>query len=165
MSSKRKFLKLLSTSVLGFFIYPVSSIANNLIGFNIKLKKDESEYNIINPDLTDEQKKIMFDESTERPFTSALNYEKRKGFFHCANCGAKLFSSSAKFDSGTGWPSFTEAIPGVFKTKIDYSFGMKRTEYHCANCGAHHGHVFDDGPNGGKRYCNNGLCLLFIPTS
>ena len=115
--------------------------------------------------MTEEQKKIMFDEATERAGSSILNREKREGTYHCANCGLKLFESTAKFDSGTGWPSFTEAIPGVFKTKIDYSFGMKRTEYHCANCGAHHGHVFNDGPNGGKRYCNNGLCLLFIPTT
>ena len=86
----------------------------------------------------------MFNEGTERRFSSPLNYEKRKGFYHCANCDAKLFKSDNKYDSGTGWPSFTEALPGAFKTKIDYSFGMKRTEYHCANCGAHHGHVFDD---------------------
>ena len=119
---------------------------------------------IINPNLTDEQKKIMLNESTERPFTSSLNYEKRKGFFHCANCGAKLFSSNAKFDSGTGWPSFDESLPGAFKTKIDTSFGMKRVEYHCAKCGVHHGHVFDDGPTSTqKRFCNNGLCLIFKP--
>ena len=67
---------------------------------------------------------------------------------------------------GTGWPSFSEALPGAFKTKVDYSFGMKRIEYHCANCGAHHGHVFDDGPSEtGKRFCNNGLCLIFIPSN
>ena len=78
----------------------------------------------------------------------------------------KLFASTAKFDSGTGWPSFTEALPGAFKTKIDYSFGMKRIEYHCANCGVHHGHVFADGPSEtGKRFCNNGLCLIFKPTN
>ena len=119
---------------------------------------------IINPNLTDKQKKIMFDESTERPFTSALNYEKGKGFFHCANCGAKLFASSAKFDSGTGWPSFTESLPGAFETRIDTSFGIKRVEYHCAKCGVHHGHVFDDGPESNKkRFCNNGLCLIFKP--
>jgi len=76
----------------------------------------------------------MLDESTKKPFSSPLNYEKRKGFFHCANCGAKLFAPTSKFDSGTGWPSFTESLPGAFKTKIDYSFGMKRVEYHCANC-------------------------------
>jgi peptide-methionine (R)-S-oxide reductase len=88
--------------------------------------------------------------------------KKEKVFFHCANCGAKLFSSDAKFDSGTGWPSFTESLPGAFKTKIDYSLGMKRIEYHCANCGVHHGHVFADGLQK-KRFCSNGLCLIFRP--
>ena len=119
---------------------------------------------IINKNLTEEQKNILFNEGTERPFTSSLLNEKRAGYYHCANCNAKLFSSESKFDSGTGWPSFTEALPGAFKTKIDYSFGMKRTEYHCSNCGAHHGHVFEDGPSEtGKRFCNNGLCLIFKP--
>ena len=119
---------------------------------------------IINPNLTNEQKKIMLDEATERPFSSTLNNEKRDGFFHCANCGAKLFASNAKFDSGTGWPSFTESLPGAFKTKIDYSYGIKRVEYHCANCGVHHGHVFDDGSTATqKRFCSNGLCLIFKP--
>ena len=106
----------------------------------------------------------MFGEDTEKPYSSHLNKEKREGFFHCANCGAKLFASNAKFDSGTGWPSFTEALPGAFKTKIDYSFGMKRIEYHCAKCGVHHGHIFDDGPTSTqKRFCSNGLCLIFKP--
>ena len=92
-------------------------------------------------------------------------YEKRDGFYHCANCDAKLFSSNSKYDSGTGWPSFTEALPGAFNTKTDYSLGMKRVEYHCAKCGAHHGHVFEDGPGeNGMRFCNNGLCLIFKPT-
>ena len=119
---------------------------------------------IINSNLSKEQKNIMFNEGTERPFTSDLLKEKRKGFYHCANCGNKLFASTAKFDSGTGWPSFSEALPGAFKTKIDYSFGMERVEYHCAKCGVHHGHVFNDGPKeSGKRFCNNGLCLIFKP--
>ena len=148
---RRKFLKLFSFSYLSFIILPFNIL-------NAATKK------IINPNLTEEQKNIMFNESTERPFSSALNYEKRKGFFHCANCGAKLFSSNSKFDSGTGWPSFTESLPGAFKTKIDNSFGMKRVEYHCAKCGVHHGHVFDDGPTSTqKRFCNNGLCLIFKP--
>ena len=148
---KRKFLKFLGLSYLSAIILPY-----NLL--HAATKK------IINPNLTEVQKIIMLNGSTERPFTSALNYEKRKGFFHCANCGAKLFSSSAKFDSGTGWPSFTESLPGAFETKIDYSFGMKRVEYHCAKCGVHHGHVFDDGPESTqKRFCNNGLCLIFKP--
>ena len=121
---------------------------------------------IINKNLTEAQKNILFNEGTERPFTSSLLYEKREGFYHCANCDAKLFSSNSKYDSGTGWPSFTEALPGAFNTKTDYSLGMKRVEYHCAKCGAHHGHVFEDGPGeNGMRFCNNGLCLIFKPTN
>jgi len=148
---RRKFLKLISQSCLSIIILPYNFLYS-------ATKK------IFNQNLTKEQKKIMFDESTEKAFSSPLNNEKRKGFFHCANCGAKLFSSDAKFDSGTGWPSFTEALPGAFKTKIDYKFGMKRVEYHCAKCGVHHGHVFDDGPKPSqKRFCNNGLCLFFKP--
>ena len=124
-----------------------------------------SSKKMINKNLSKEQKDIMFNEGTERAFTSSLLTEKRKGTYHCANCGALLFNSTAKYDSGTGWPSFTEAVPGAFNTKIDYSFGMKRIEYHCANCGVHHGHVFADGPGKtGKRFCNNGLCLIFKPS-
>ena len=123
-----------------------------------------SSKKVIHPNLSKRQKDIMFNEGTERPFSSDLLNEKRKGFYHCANCDAKLFASNSKFNSGTGWPSFSEALPGAFKTKIDYSFGMKRTEYHCAKCGVHHGHVFNDGPrDSGKRFCNNGLCLIFKP--
>ncbi|MDC3006920.1 peptide-methionine (R)-S-oxide reductase MsrB [Candidatus Pelagibacter sp.] len=150
MILRRKFLKTLGISLLTFLSIPYKLLYS-------ATKK------ILNPDLSDQQKDIMFNEGTERPFTSNLLKENRKGYYHCANCGAKLFASNAKFDSGTGWPSFSEALPGAFKTKIDYSFGMKRIEYHCANCGAHHGHVFDDGPSAtGKRFCNNGLCLIFI---
>ena len=151
MLLRRKFLKLLGLTSLFVVILPY------------KLLKSATK-KIINSQLSQEQKDIMFKEGTERPFTSELLKENRKGFYHCANCEAKLFASTAKFDSGTGWPSFSEALPGAFKTKVDYSFGMKRIEYHCANCGAHHGHVFLDGPTAtGKRFCNNGLCLLFVP--
>ena len=146
---KRKFLKKLGFSFLVTLFLPYKSLYS-------------STKKIINPDLSNEQKNIMFNEATERPYSSPLNHEKRNGFFHCANCGAKLFSSKAKFDSGTGWPSFTESLPGAFKTKIDYSLGMKRIEYHCANCGVHHGHVFSDGLQK-KRFCSNGLCLIFKP--
>ena len=115
-------------------------------------------------DLTPEQNYILKQEGTEPPGSSQLNNEKREGAYHCAGCGIKLFESVMKFDSGTGWPSFSEALAGAFKTKVDYSFGMKRIEYHCAKCGAHHGHVFPDGPTAtGKRFCSNGLCLLFVP--
>ena len=151
MTFRRKFLKTISLSFLTFFLLPYKFLYS-------ATKK------IINKNLSKEQKNIMFNEDTERPFTSELLKENREGFYHCANCGAKLFASSAKFDSGTGWPSFSEALPGAFKTKIDYSFGMRRMEYHCANCGVHHGHVFLDGPTAsGKRFCNNGLCLIFKP--
>ena len=144
----------------------IKVIFYGLVSLILPLKISAIEKKIINPDLTDEQKRIMFGEGTERAGTSPLNFEKRKGSYHCANCNAKLFESVSKFDSGTGWPSFSEALPGAFKTKVDYSFGMKRIEYHCANCGAHHGHVFDDGPSEtGKRFCNNGLCLIFIPSN
>ncbi|MDA7573048.1 peptide-methionine (R)-S-oxide reductase MsrB [Candidatus Pelagibacter sp.] len=149
INKKRNFLKLTGLSFLSLVLLPYRFLYSTT-------KK------IINQNLTDEQKNIMFNEATERPYTSPLNYEKRNGFFHCANCKAKLFSSDAKFDSGTGWPSFRESLPGAFKTKIDYSFGMKRIEYHCANCGVHHGHVFADGLQK-KRFCSNGLCLIFIP--
>ena len=152
MIDKRKFLKLLGFSYLLFLALPYRVLSS-------ATKK------IINPKLSKTQKNIMFNEGTERPFSSKLLNEKRKGFYHCANCGNKLFASNSKFDSGTGWPSFSEALPGAFNTKIDYTFGMKRIEYHCAKCGAHHGHVFDDGPSEtGKRFCNNGLCLIFIPS-
>ena len=146
---RRKFLK---TSCLSFLL---------LVLLPYKLLYSATK-KIINSNLSDEQKNIMLNEATERPYSSPLNHEKRNGFFHCANCGAKLFSSKAKFDSGTGWPSFTESLPGAFKTKIDYSLGMKRIEYHCANCGVHHGHVFADGLQK-KRFCSNGLCLIFKP--
>ena len=148
---RRKFLK-----ILGFSFFSVLTIPFSILYSATK--------KIINKNLTNEQKSIMFEEGTEQPFSSPLNHEKREGFYHCANCGAKLFASNSKFDSGTGWPSFSEALPGAFKTKIDYSFGMVRTEYHCAKCGVHHGHVFNDGPGeNGKRFCNNGLCLIFKP--
>ena len=150
---KRKFLKLLGSSLIAFFLLP----------YKFSYSKPKK---FINKNLSDEQKNILFNEGTERPFSSQLLNEKREGFYHCANCDAKLFNSNSKFDSKTGWPSFTEALPGAFKTKIDYSYGMKRIEYHCSNCGVHHGHVFDDGPDeNGKRFCNNGLCLIFKPNN
>jgi peptide-methionine (R)-S-oxide reductase len=112
--------------------------------------------------LTPEQFRVLRREGTEPPWTSALNREKRRGTYRCAGCGLALFTNAMKFDSGTGWPSFFETLPGVFGFTTDYRMILPRTEYHCARCGGHHGHVFDDGPRPtGKRYCNNGVCLTF----
>jgi peptide-methionine (R)-S-oxide reductase len=108
---------------------------------------------------------VLFREATERAGTSPLNAEKRPGVFVCAACYLPLFSSEHKFESGTGWPSFTQPIKeGHIGKKTDYKILVARTEYHCARCGGHQGHVFTDGPPPrGERWCNNGLALMFIP--
>ena len=107
---------------------------------------------------------VLFEEDTERAFTSPLNGEKRRGVFVCAACYLPLFSSDAKYDSGTGWPSFFRPLPGRVGTKRDFALLYPRTEYHCIRCGGHQGHVFDDGPAPtGLRYCNNGVALRFVP--
>lgn len=109
-----------------------------------------------NPELY----KVAREKGTEMPFTSKFLHEKTDGTFTCAVCGQKLFNSDSKFDSGTGWPSFDQAIEGSVKEMEDRSYGMIRTEVVCSNCGAHLGHVFEDGPTEtGKRYCLNGVCL------
>jgi peptide-methionine (R)-S-oxide reductase len=125
------------------------------------LSKTEAEWKQM---LDSAQFSVLRQEGTERPFTSPLNDEKRKGVFVCAGCSLPLFSSAMKFDSGTGWPSFFTLIPGHLGTKDDYKLIVARTEYHCVRCGGHQGHVFDDGPPPtGLRYCNNGVALRFIP--
>jgi peptide-methionine (R)-S-oxide reductase len=107
---------------------------------------------------------VLRHEDTERPGTSPLLSEHRKGVFSCAGCDLQLFQSQWKFESGTGWPSFYTAIKGNIGTKRDLAIGLPRTEYHCARCLGHQGHVFDDGPQPtGLRYCNNGVALKFIP--
>lgn len=125
------------------------------------LRKSEEEWRRI---LTPEEFQILRREGTEPAFSSPLNDEYRPGTFICAGCFLPLFSSRAKYDSGTGWPSFTEPLEGRVGTKLDFKLIWPRREYHCARCGGHQGHVFNDGPRPtGQRWCNNGLALSFVP--
>ena len=126
-----------------------------------KLKKPSSEWRQL---LSPQAYAVLFEESTERPNSSPLNSEKREGTFICAACYLPLFESNAKFESGTGWPSFFQPLPGHIETKTDYKLILPRTEYHCARCDGHQGHVFNDGPPPtGQRWCNNGVALNFVP--
>ena len=155
---------------VGFWVVAIIKILINLLNYtqcyiNLVLNIQDHDKKI-NPNLTAEQKLILFEEGTERAGSSELNHEKREGSFHCANCDEKLFDSNTKYESGSGWPSFYKSLPDVFETKTDHHIGYARTEYHCKKCGGHHGHIFDDGPEPtGKRFCNNGVCLVFKPKS
>jgi len=127
----------------------------------VRLEKSKAEWRKLLPRSA---YSVLFEARTEAPFSSPLDKEKRRGTFVCAACSLPLFSSNAKFDSGTGWPSFFEPISGHVGTKRDYWLVLPRTEYHCIRCGGHQGHVFNDGPAPtGQRWCNNGVALTFVP--
>jgi len=127
-----------------------------------KVAHTDSEWRKI---LTPEQYRVMRGHGTEAPGSCALLHEKRPGTFSCAACGQSLFKSNVKFESGTGWPSFNEPVPGAVESSVDDSYGMRRTEVHCSNCGSHLGHVFEDGPPPTHlRYCINGVAMNFKPT-
>jgi peptide-methionine (R)-S-oxide reductase len=113
--------------------------------------------------LSPDAYRVLRHEGTEPPHSSVLNAEKRAGTYQCAGCELPLFAHTAKYDSGTGWPSFFAPLEGAVATKTDYKLILPRTEYHCARCGGHQGHVFGDGPRPtGQRYCNNGVALRFV---
>ena len=159
---RRDFMKL-ALGGLGFVaLSPLFKASKTFAATAVeKLSKTNAEWKKI---LTPAQYNILREEGTERAFTSELLNEKREGVFACVACDLPLFPSKFKYESGTGWPSFFDAIPEHLGTTTDYKLIYPRTEYHCARCGGHHGHVFDDGPRPtGLRYCNNGVALKFIP--
>jgi peptide-methionine (R)-S-oxide reductase len=126
-----------------------------------EVEKSDAEWRQL---LTPAQYDVLREHGTERPFSSPLDHEKRKGTFACAGCDLPLYASETKFDSRTGWPSFYQPLPDAVATSDDRSFFMKRTEVHCRRCGGHLGHVFNDGPPPtGLRYCMNGAAMKFIP--
>lgn len=156
---RRRFLALLGAGA----VMPLASAcdARPAARGTFPIMKSDAEWRRL---LPPDRYNILRQEGTERPFTSPLLKEKRKGVFACAADGSALFASSTKYESGTGWPSFWKPLPKAVGTSTDRSLGTTRTEVHCSQCGGHLGHVFDDGPPPtGRRYCINGLALTFRP--
>jgi peptide-methionine (R)-S-oxide reductase len=152
---------------LGAFLLPVAASGPSWAGAQATpgspLSKPKAEWADLLPAAS---YRVLFEEDTERAGSSPLNQEKRDGTFICAACYLPLFDSSTKYESGTGWPSFWQHLPGAVSTKTDFKIFYPRTEYHCARCGGHQGHIFNDGPKPtGKRFCNNGVALQFVARS
>ncbi len=160
--NRRKLLGYFQLMVAGSLL-PVglSAFASNETKAITELKKSKADWEKL---LPRDRYNVLFKEATEAPHSSPLYNEKRAGIFICAACYLPLFNSEYKYDSGTGWPSFFNALPNAIGKSRDFKLLYPRTEYHCARCGGHQGHIFDDGPKPtGLRYCNNGLALEFIP--
>ena len=160
--TRRRFLRAVSAALLGGLA--AASRAEESPSASVPVDRLDLPKSTWKKLLPSDAYAVLFEEATERPFSSPLNDEKRRGVFVCAACYLPLFSSDAKYDSGTGWPSFFRALPGRVGTKRDFALLYPRTEYHCIRCSGHQGHVFDDGPAPtGQRYCNNGVALRFVP--
>ncbi|RIA37711.1 peptide-methionine (R)-S-oxide reductase [Hephaestia caeni] len=159
MQNRRTFLTLAGLGTLGAALGACSRAAEAAAGFPVT--KSDAEWK---RQLGSQAYAVLRHAATERAFSSPLDDEHRAGIFACKGCGQPLYSSTTKFDSGTGWPSFWAPLPQAIGTKTDHTLMLARTEVHCARCGGHLGHVFNDGPKPtGKRYCMNGVAMVFRP--
>ncbi|OGB26800.1 MAG: peptide-methionine (R)-S-oxide reductase [Burkholderiales bacterium RIFCSPLOWO2_02_FULL_57_36] len=157
--NRRQILSNLARLSVAITLLPLAKISLAVTA----LKKSKAEWRKL---LPQQSYAVLFEDGTEPPGSSPLNNEKRAGTYICAACFLPLFSSDKKYESGTGWPSFFDVLPGAVGKKRDFKIILPRTEYHCARCDGHQGHVFDDGPKPtGLRYCNNGVALQFVPAT
>ncbi len=162
---RRAILGLCTTAAVGVFVWRLSGghEADAVAATPAPFQLSDAEWR---KRLSPQAYAVLREAATEYPYTSPLNNEHRKGAFVCAGCALPLYSSATKFDSHTGWPSFTDHLPHAIGESVDRSLGEERTEVHCARCAGHLGHVFEDGPPPtGLRYCMNGVAMRFVPAT